>query len=300
MNENDIIRQLHSDTHLREAVSRREQQLPPIPADLNERVLKRIDTARETSKRRYWPYINAAIAACLLVLFGVGAMVWFNRQEDTVKPIALQQVKPTSIASDTIERTNKAEGKPYTADVQTVQRPCTHRTRPVYKTESDAAEQDRKAVGRTEPAVKDDNLHYASLEAEDTAYQAPSLMDDFIAKLAEYHHIETEVLSDSTAHSVAYVFPDNDKVRLFDRLLQVASSYGYDSPGYRLTISQQQLMFSLEDRRLRQRHLWLAERIGGGRIILYATHAPIGRSVSSECYQNFREKITHTNQTFEL
>ncbi|MCR5679049.1 MAG: hypothetical protein K6G08_02415 [Prevotella sp.] len=170
----------------------------------------------------------------------------------------------------------------------------------MYKTESDAAEQDRKAVGRTEPAVKDDNLHYASLEAEDTAYQAPSLMDDFIAKLAEYHHIETEVLSDSTAHSVAYVFPDNDKVRLFDRLLQVASSYGYNSPGYRLTISQQQLMFSLEDRRLRQRHLWLAERIGGGRIILYATHAPTDAVVSSEAYQEFREKITHTNQTFEL
>ena len=161
-------------------------------------------------------------------------------------------------------------------------------------------EQGAKAVGRPEPIVKDENLHYASLETEDTAYQAQSLVDDFITKLAEYHHIKTEVLNDPTAHSIAYVFPDNDKVRLFDRLLQVASCYSYDSPGYQLSISQQQLLFTLEDRKLQRRYLWLAERIGGGRIILYATHFPTDAIVSSECYQDFRERITHTSQTTEL
>ena len=125
-------------------------------------------------------------------------------------------------------------------------------------------------------------------------------MDEFISKLASYHHVKAEVLSDSIARSMAYVFPDNDKVRLFDRFLQVASSYRYDSPGYQMTISQQQLLFTLEDTRLSRRYLWLAERIGGGRIILYATHAPSGAAVSSEAYQEFRERTTHTNQTTEL
>jgi hypothetical protein len=134
---------------------------------------------------------------------------------------------------------------------------------------------------------------------------APSCVDDFIAKLAEYNYIESEPLNchvrnDSTVGSTVYVFPDDDRVRLFDRLLQVVCRYDCDSPGYQLTITQQQMMFSLEDRHTGFRYLWLAERISGDRILLYATHAPIGRSVSSECYQNFREKITHTNQSFEL
>ncbi len=142
-------------------------------------------------------------------------------------------------------------------------------------------------------------------QAEDADYKAPHRVDEFIAKLAEYNHIYSEPLNchianDSTIQSVAYVFPDNDKIRLFDRLLQVASCYSCDTPGYQLTISQQQLLFSLQDLRMRLQYLWLAERISGNRIILYTTHSPIGRIVSSDCYQNFRENITHTNQTLEL
>ena len=156
------------------------------------------------------------------------------------------------------------------------------------------------AVGGASPSGA--ALHYAAYtEAQDTVdYLSPALMDEFISKLASYHHVKAEVLSDSIARSMAYVFPDNDKVRLFDRFLQVASSYRYDSPGYQMTISQQQLLFTLEDTRLSRRYLWLAERIGGGRIILYATYAPSGVTVSSEAYQDFRERTTHTNQTTEL
>ena len=156
-----------------------------------------------------------------------------------------------------------------------------------------------EATPKPEPEAKP--IYAAYSEKDDSAdYLPPARVDEFIGKLANYHHIEPEVLTDSAAHSVAYVFPDNDKVRLFDRLLQVACSYHYDSPGYQMTISQQQLLFTLEDTRLSCRYLWLAERIGGSRIILYATHAPTGAAASSEAYQEFRERTTHTNQTTEL
>ena len=146
---------------------------------------------------------------------------------------------------------------------------------------------------------------YASAETKtDSSYQAPARVNEFVAKLAAFHHVEEEILAgcqnDSTMRSAAYVFPDNDKVRLFDRLLQVACWYSYDSPGYQFTISQQQLLFTLEDPRLQRRYLWLAERVGGNRIILYATQSPTDVTVSSKCYQDFREKIIHTNQTSNL
>ena len=250
------------------------------PDELTERIMSRLpDRGRPRPQKepratsslagggartpRAWRYVAVGIAASVLLLIGVGVAT--QRQES----------HPTELIADNAEKGNT----------------------PPESVPNDAAKENTPRV-----KVLDANLHYAAYtETKDTSdYQPPARVDEFVEKLATYHHIKPEVLSDSTAHSVAYVFPDNDKVRLFDRLLQVACTYSYDSPGYQMTISQQQLLFTFEDTQLSRRYLWLAERIGGSRIILYATHAPTGAAVSSEAYQEFRERITHTNQTTEL
>jgi hypothetical protein len=43
MNENDIYTMLQGDDNLREAIRHREQKQPPMPADLNERLMKRME-----------------------------------------------------------------------------------------------------------------------------------------------------------------------------------------------------------------------------------------------------------------
>lgn len=265
------------------------------PDELTERIMSRLpDRGRprpQTGARRAWRYVAVGIAASVLLLIGVGVAT--QRQES----------HPTELIADNAEKGNHL--------VESVLTDTEKRKHPVESVPNDAAKEDAPAKSipcETEkedvPSVKvlDANLHYAAYtETKDTSdYLPPARVDEFVEKLAAYHHIKATVLSDSTAHSVAYVFPDNDKVRLFDRLLQVACTYSYDSPGYQMTISQQQLLFTLEDTRLNRRYLWLAERIGGSRIILYATHAPTGAAVSSEAYQEFRERTTHTNQTTEL
>lgn len=60
----------NKDTDLREALRRKYADTPQMPADLSERLMKRLETTRETPKRRYWPYITAAmaIAASILLL----------------------------------------------------------------------------------------------------------------------------------------------------------------------------------------------------------------------------------------
>lgn len=279
------------------------------PDELTERIMSRLpergQPRPQTGARRAWRYVAVGIAASVLLLFGVGVAT--QRQES----------HPTELIADNAEKgnhpiesvpTDTAKGN---APVVSVPTDAAKENAPIVLVPNDAEKENAPAesvpsdtVKENAPSVKvlDANLHYAAYtETKDTSdYLPPTRVDEFIEKLATYHHINAVVLSDSTARSVAYVFPDNDKVRLFDRLLQVACSYHYDSPGYQMTISQQQLLFTLEDTRLSRRHLWLAERIGGGRIILYATHAPTGASVSSEAYQEFRERITHTNQTTEL
>lgn len=265
------------------------------PDELTERIMSRLpERGRprpQTGARRAWRYVAVGIAASVLLLIGVGVAT--QRQES----------HPTELIADNAEKGNHL--------VESVLTDTEKRKHPVESVPNNAAKEDAPAKSipcETEkedvPSVKvlDANLHYAAYtETKDTSdYLPPAHVDEFVEKLAAYHHVEATVLSDSTAHSVAYVFPDNDKVRLFDRLLQVACSYHYDSPGYQMTISQQQLLLTLEDTRLNRRYLWLAERIGGSRIILYATHAPTGAAVSSEAYQEFRERTTHTNQTTEL
>lgn len=265
------------------------------PDELTERIMSRLpergQPRPQTGARRAWRYVAVGIAASVLLLIGVGVAT--QRQES----------HPTELIADNAEKGNHL--------VESVLTDTEKRKHPVESVPNDAAKEDAPAKSipcETEkedvPSVKvlDANLHYAAYtETKDTSdYLPPARVDEFVEKLAAYHHIKATVLSDSTAHSVAYVFPDNDKVRLFDRLLQVACRYGCDSPGYQLTITQQQLMFSLEDQREDLRYLWLAERISSDRIILYTTRSPMDRTISSDCYQNFREKITHTNQTTEL
>lgn len=265
------------------------------PDELTEHILSRLpERGRprpQTGARRAWLYVAVGIAASVLLLIGVG-MATQQKENYPKKLVAFNAEKGNhpveSVPTNTEKGNHPAESVP-----------------------NDAAKEDAPAESvpcdtekESSPSVKalDANLHYAAYtETKDTSdYLPPARVDEFVEKLATYHHINAVVLSDSATHSVVYVFPDNDKVRLFDRLLQVACTYSYDSPGYQMTISQQQLLFTLEDTRLSRRYLWLAERISGSRIILYATNAPIGAAVSSEAYQEFRERTTHTNQTTEL
>lgn len=146
----------------------------------------------------------------------------------------------------------------------------------------------------------DENLHYASYDAEDTvAYQAPSRMEEFIMKMANYNHVKGESLScgsnqeDSLVLNIAYLFDDTKELNLFSRLLQAACWYDDSTPGYLLNYSHQQFFFCLKDMRLGIKYLWIAERVRG-KILLYCSHSPLDTEVSSECFREYRDKISNT------
>ena len=130
-------------------------------------------------------------------------------------------------------------------------------------------------------------------------------MNDFIAKFANYYKVTPVAMNcadDSTETRVvsnAYVFPDEEEVNVIGRMLQMAVKYGNDAPGYGLSLSRDQFIFQLCDKRKHTKYLWLAERVRGY-ILLYATHAPIEAELSSACYQDFRENFTNTSQTRKM
>ena len=98
------MNELKNDNNLRQAVSRREQQLPPMPADLNKRLMQRIaesEPARpETKSRRLWIYAAVAVAAsiALLIIFNFG-------QEQTPQEslVALRVDQPTTSVPEPVE-----------------------------------------------------------------------------------------------------------------------------------------------------------------------------------------------------
>ena len=277
-----------NDKDLREALSRREARRtkPELPADFCDGIMQEIVPRR--SRRPLWRWV--AVAASLLLLIGVGvALVPFNKQTEAGSLI-VQTVQPV--------RTDST-GTPSKQTVPSAQAVCTT-TSPTPKpvTITPKAPVDTVAVSlHTDP-----NLHYAAYSPEeDSTYQAPSRMVEFITKIADYNKVKAVPLmcsigsSDSTAVSMAYVFEDKEELNLFGRLLQAACWYDSKTPGYLLNFSHQQFFFTLKDLRKNEKYLWIAERIVGGRILLFSSHSPIGADVSSVCYQNYREQLMHTN-----
>lgn len=252
-------------------------------------------------QRPLWRWVAAA--ACFLLIIGIGLHYQFEEpvvtSDITLGNTARYQKRQAPLPKVTSEPTPEPTPKlstPQTDSGNTVAAPVrTPRTESPLPTEKDSA-----PYGKIS-ASQDPNIHYAtlSLTEDSVPYQDPARVDDFIAKLAEYHKVKQGELTcsqpiDSSVVSSVYVFPDKDDINLFSRLLQVACWYNSKTPGYHLNFSQQQFFFELKDMRRQLQYRWIAERINGC-ILFYSTQAPIGAKESSACYQQYRDELMYQN-----
>jgi cytoskeletal protein RodZ len=108
------MNELRNDMNLREAVSRREQQQLPLPADLNERLIERLTSSKENGSHPHFSSLSLwrgwgirltllAVAAsiALLIVFN------FGQEQSTQEPLVAQQTikQPTAqpAAAETVE-----------------------------------------------------------------------------------------------------------------------------------------------------------------------------------------------------
>ena len=93
MNEKELYTILQRDDNLREAICHREQKQPPMPADLNDRLMRRLEEPTPNPSPREEPTPNPSLregrikrlrwmaaAACLLVIIGVGVTLMPSRE----------------------------------------------------------------------------------------------------------------------------------------------------------------------------------------------------------------------------
>ena len=102
---------IKNDKNLREAVNRREQQLAPMPADLNERLMQRLEeteqTRPEAKQRHLWLYTAIAVAASIVLLIVFN----FGKKQTSQEPLVAQTVEqPTAPVSESVEG-NPVEGE---------------------------------------------------------------------------------------------------------------------------------------------------------------------------------------------
>lgn len=286
---------------LREALRRKYSDMPKLPADF---IMKTVQqTKPEASLKpalviRRWRWIAAA--ACILIVISIGVNLGDKRQATPDKPLqvtahAVRPPKPTN--PDTQNPSTSTPSTKVDPIVQPKQTQSPKRT-------DIKPEQDKQITTPHENNYQEEpvNLHYAAQTlTEDSTYQAPSRIDEFIAKLADYNKVKAVAIDcksgtgDSTIVSTAYVFDDKKELDLFGRLLQVACWYDTNTPGFLLNFSRQQFFFSLKDLRKGEKYLWIAERINGQRILLFSVHSPINTNVSSTCFQDYREQLTNKN-----
>lgn len=305
-----MVKERYKDTDLREALKRKYADTPQLPADFITKMQEETLTHSLPNRERRKSVLRwIAAAACLLIIIGVGINYMFFRitdvpsQNATESESMMAHQTKTAVDEETLSSSSSkpADGQSggnglAVRSTQTEQQLTAHE----QKEATDKAEPERKV--QVETTTSTPNVHYvAQSMAYDSTYQAPSKMNAFIDKIAEYNKVKGVTLdctSDCDGNNVvntAYVFQDTKELDLFARLLQAACCYDSKTPGYLLRFSNQQFYFTLKDQHKGEKYLWMAERLVDGRILLLSSHSPIASKVSAACYQNYREQLTHTH-----
>ncbi|MBP5714497.1 MAG: hypothetical protein J6X07_07360 [Prevotella sp.] len=95
MKEEEMSHLRQQDQNLRDALRQEEAALPQMPADLNARLMQRMESEQPKQHRTLWRWMAAA--ACLLLLIGIGYTLLPQQQQD--EPLVAQQsVKPQTEA----------------------------------------------------------------------------------------------------------------------------------------------------------------------------------------------------------
>ena len=87
MTENDLYTILQRDDNLREAIRRREQKLPTMPASLKEKPLPLPLPREGRTKSLRW----LAAAACLLIIIGIGVALMPSKESPGSGEFAIRQ-----------------------------------------------------------------------------------------------------------------------------------------------------------------------------------------------------------------
>ena len=133
MKEEDMNTLRQQDKNLREALRQEEAELPQMSADLNARLIQRIESEQPKQHRTIWRWMAAA--ACLLLLIGIGYTLLPQEKQD--EPLVAQKSVQPQTEAPKIEQEQEPQAEPQQkvakAEVQPSKKPVKKQRKVVMK-----------------------------------------------------------------------------------------------------------------------------------------------------------------------
>lgn len=175
------MNEIKNDINLREAISRKEQKLPQIPSDLNERLLNKLIDSPSQPRRtpllsKVWWMAVAAVLVAVLALF-----TWKSQTPKTQPQMAKQENAPKVIEKDNVDKTPTTHVM-IANDTRYVEQQHTRRLET-----SQPKKKNRKAVKAQEPMLAE--AEPLPEEPETEQEYLPTEPDPFLLAAAEAQDI---------------------------------------------------------------------------------------------------------------
>ena len=151
MTEERINKLRQADTNLRDALMMDEAERPQMPADLNERLMKRVENEKKKTHRTIWPWIAAACVAGVMV-------IWLTPPKTSTTDENIAEVKP-KVEKPVIKKTEAPKVDETPVEVKEVKA-----IKKVRKTEKPLLAQEAKVEEPTATPVIDATADLASVE----------------------------------------------------------------------------------------------------------------------------------------
>lgn len=296
MKEN-IEHQPPQDKAILEAISRQARKRPSMPADLNRRVLARMNQPAHTLRHRnIWIAAACIAAAAILIL-----TVWNQKNQEPIKKEPLMAKKKNQTIA--LPPSNHITDEPTTS-------PSPVKKQKVKPMSEKPTEEDPLSLSQTPPKDEDviiadntiDEQSNLSAPIEEIAESpsdphalTPENMDRMIAQMAAYYQVEGLELNcsnnDDLSNGTMYVLPDDENIDIIARLYATLLHFDTSAPNIQLDCSPEQFFFCMASEKdgKTTEDCWIAER-RRGRIYLYRTRSTEDEPFSSACFFDYVAK----------
>ena len=293
----DMEYQAHQDQAIREAISRQARKRPSMPADLNRRVLARMNQPSHTLRHRnIWIAAACIAAAAILIL-----TVWNQKNQEPIRKEPLIAKKQTQTIA--LPPSNHITDEPITS-------PSPVKKQKERSISEKPVEEDLLSLSQTPPKDEDviiadntiDEQSNLSAPIEEIAESpsdphalTPENMDRMIAQMAAYYQVEGLELNcsnnDDLSNGTMYVLPDDENIDIIARLYATLLHFDTSAPNIQLDCSPEQFFFCMASEKdgKTTEDCWIAER-RRGRIYLYRTRSTEDEPFSSACFFDYVAK----------
>lgn len=283
--------QPHQDQAIREAISRQARKRPSMPADLNRRVLARMNQPAHTLRHRnIWIAAACIAAAAILIL-----TIWSQKNQEPIRKEPLMAKKQAQTIA--LPPSNHITDEPTTS-------PSPVKKQKVKPMSEKPAEEDPLSLSQTTPKDEDIIMVDNTID-EQTDFSAPieeiaespsnphaltpENMDRMIAQMAAYYQVRKRKFNyvdhDDISSGTMYIMPDDKNNDIIGQLSATLLRFDTSASDILFTYSAKMFYCRMKSEAdgIMAEDIWIAER-KDGKVYLYRTSSTEEQPFSPASY----------------